>query len=67
MNRKIKAAGTALLFVIMAAAVGPASADFDPKRCYEKCMDKVKDREKCEYICDHKPGLTSGGERSCAG
>ncbi|WP_343630974.1 hypothetical protein [Roseateles sp.] len=54
MNPRLKRAATAALFAAMAVAVGPASADFDPKRCYEKCMEKEKDREKCEYVCDYK-------------
>jgi hypothetical protein len=45
---------SALTFVTLATAFGTAVADFDPKACYERCMEKEKDREKCQYICNYK-------------
>jgi len=26
----------------------------DYKKCYKRCMDKINDAQKCDYICDDK-------------
>lgn len=51
MDSRIRKKTAALLFLWLATAFGLAYAEFDPKECYRKCMEHVKDREKCEYIC----------------
>lgn len=43
-----------LMLVAMPGSIGLACAEWDPKACYERCMDRVKDREKCEFICEDK-------------
>ncbi|MES2016110.1 MAG: hypothetical protein V4484_06400 [Pseudomonadota bacterium] len=32
-----------------------ADDDFDPKRCYKRCMSETKDKEVCNYICNEGP------------
>ncbi|WP_431260765.1 hypothetical protein ACQ86G_11990 [Roseateles chitinivorans] len=49
--RKVVLATT---FITLASSFGLACAEFDPKVCFEKCMERVKDREKCEYVCQYK-------------
>jgi hypothetical protein len=52
MSQRSKPIAAALMLITLAVSFGPASAEFDPKKCYEKCMDKTKDRQMCKDICE---------------
>lgn len=54
MNSSLRKIAAAVVFATMAVSFGTAYAEFDPKKCYDTCMERVKDREKCEYVCDYK-------------
>jgi len=54
MNQQSRKIVTTLIFMTMAVSFGTASAEFDPKKCYEKCMEKAKDRQMCKDICEDK-------------
>lgn len=39
----------------LAVSGSRATADeFDPEACRDRCMERVKDKKKCEFICDPK-------------
>lgn len=45
---------TGLVLAALLFSSANALAEFDPKACFERCMEKQKDKEKCEYICTPK-------------
>jgi len=51
---RVRILALGVIFVLLAVFYRQASAEFDPKVCFERCMERAKDREKCEYICDPK-------------
>ena len=54
MTLLVRLLALAIIFVVFAVSYREAAAEFDPKACFERCMERAKDREKCEYICDPK-------------
>lgn len=55
MKSKYLLIGVAAALVAFASAYSSAVADdFDPQACKDRCMERVKDKEKCDFICDPK-------------
>lgn len=54
MDKRSKRVMAGTVFAVLMFSFASAMAEFDPKACYERCMEKQKDREKCEYICTPK-------------
>lgn len=55
MKSKLRLLGLFAIFAAFSASYSRASSDdFDPEACHERCMERVKDKEKCEFICNPK-------------
>lgn len=55
MKSKLRLLGVFAILAVFAASYSRASSDdFDPEACRDRCMERVKDREKCDFICDPK-------------
>ena len=52
---RLRLLGLVAVMAALAVSGSRATADeFDPEACRDRCMERVKDKKKCEFICDPK-------------
>ncbi|WP_431261648.1 hypothetical protein ACQ859_15215 [Roseateles chitinivorans] len=54
MKTKYRLFGVIAILIVLAGPYSRAADSFDPEVCFDRCMERVKDKQKCEFICDSK-------------